>query len=185
MHCGLNWSWKCFFRECAKAGGYYSCGGGERVSHLSQLSSHSKRAWNLRAGAAPFSPYCLPRCCMYRDPAYFYITSQGQLDRSREAAGLLLSLGAFQLGNSSSHEPSPICELPGAGAEQDGSSPWDGCLRVTVQCGTACSACQAAPPGTVEAGDDEILALHPGKFLAVWNVNKMLNLQPLIYCAAC
>ena len=54
------------------------------------------------------------------------------------------------------------------------------------------SACQAAPPGTVEAGYDEIqgqhslmLASHPGKSLAVWSVNKMPNLQPLIYCAAC
>lgn len=52
--------------------------------------------------------------------------------------------------------------------------------------------CPAAPPGAVEAGYGEIqgqcslvLALHPGKSLAAWSVNKMLNLQPVICCAAC
>lgn len=52
--------------------------------------------------------------------------------------------------------------------------------------------CLAAPPGMVEAGYSEtqgqhslMLALHPGKSLAVCSINKMLNLQPLIYCAAC
>lgn len=53
------------------------------------------------------------------------------------------------------------------------------------------SECQAAPLATSEAGYDEIqwqsslmLASHPGKSLAAWSINKMLNLQPLIYCAA-
>lgn len=146
----------------------------------SQLQQQQQASLELESRSLSASPCCLPHCCTYRDPTCFGIISQGQLERNREAAGRLLSLGAFQLGNSSSDEASPNCELPGVGAEQAGSR-----LHVMLQRGTACSACQAAPPGTAEAGDNEILALHTGKILAVWKVNKMLNLQPLIYCAAC
>lgn len=61
----------------------------------------------------------------------------------------------------------------------------DGCPHVTVPHRVPQLPHQLSVPGSSSGQCSLMLALHPGKSLAVWRVNKMLNLQALIYRAVC
>jgi len=136
------------------------------------------------------------------DPVCFHVASQGQLEGGREEADLSLSLEAFQPSQAVLETAARVnrqltANCPAQQWSRMGAVPWMGIstsqyLAVRHSLPTS-SACQPeAPPGTADAGSDEIqgqcslmLTLHCGKGLAAWSVNKMLNSQPLIYCAAC
>lgn len=157
--------------------GHQSRGGGERVSRLSQQMS-------LGLDGRSFFPSCI---VLPRDPAC--VSSQGSWrDTGKRQSSccpwrLLDSAGCA--GNGSSHGLAPA----GLRLEQDGAGraeqPSAGCLCAAEPRGLAQRARQ---PGVAGAGCDEIRGQRSlvlaSESLAARCINKMLNLQPLICCAA-